>query len=312
VAIISASRRTDIPAFFGGWLMERLDAGYCLVPNPFNAHQAKRVDLRRRSVDCLVLWTKNPAPFMEHLDALDAAGYGYYFQYTLNPYPDFMEPGLPPVAQRVETMRRLAERVGPQRVMWRYDPIAVGGPFTVDWHLDQAQRLANELAGSAGRWVVSFLDFYGKTKRRLARLKEERGIEFKDVAGPDHEKDLERLCRGLAGVAKASGLELASCAEELDLGPWGVKAGACVDVELVRRALGLKLDLPKDPGQRPACLCAQSVDIGVYNTCSHGCLYCYANFSDKAIAANLERHRRDGEALVPLKAQAKAQGELFA
>lgn len=272
--LISASRRTDIPAFYSEWLMNRLRDGYCMVPNPFRPAQVSRVSLRVEDVDAIVFWTRNARPLLPHLDEMDDAGYRYYFLYTLVGLPREMDPGSPPASVAVDTVRRLADRLGPERVVWRYDPIVVSQATGVDYHLEQFERLATQLQGATGRAVISFVDRYRKTEPRLREL----AGTVHEVMDPP-ERDVERLARGLASLAPAHGMAITSCAEELDLRPHGIPPGPCIDLSLLQHAFGLELSYKKDPGQRKVCGCARSRDIGTYDTCLHGCRYCYATSS---------------------------------
>jgi hypothetical protein len=298
--MVSASRRTDLPAFYGDWLLDRLRAGFALVANPFNPRQVRRVELAPERVGALVLWTKNPAPFLRHLPELEARGYRFYFQHTLNHYPNFLEPGLPSIERRLESFRRLAEAVGPERVRWRYDPVVLSSATPAAYHHDMLAWLAAELAGATRRVTVSLLTFYRKVHLRLQREAAAQGVELWDPAEPGRGEELAALAAGLARAAAERGLEIRSCASPADLAPWGVAPGACVDAGLVRRLWGVPAPTGPDPHQRPACGCAPSVDIGAYDTCGHGCLYCYANAAPARVAANLARHRPGGQALLPL------------
>jgi len=288
--IVSASRRSDVPAFFGGWFLNRVREGWALAVNPFNPGQSRRVSLAPRQVAALVFWTKNPGPFLPRLGELDQRGFAYYFLHTLNRYPDFLEPGLPPLERRLETFKELARRLGPRRVVWRYDPIIISNLTPPSYHLENFARLAGELRSSARRVVISFLQMYAKLKPRLARAAQEHGLEVIDYKDGSHEEELRGLAGGLARIAGEHGLEIAACAEERDLRPQGVAPSACVDPVLLNDLFGLRLAPGKDQHQRGACGCAPSVDIGAYNTCSHGCLYCYANAAPAALARNLALH----------------------
>jgi hypothetical protein len=298
-AIVSASRRTDLPALYGDWLLARLRAGYALVANPFNPRQVRRVDLAPERVGALVLWTKNPAPFLGHLPELEQRGHRFYFQHTLNHYPGFLEPGLPSIERRLESFRRLAEAVGPERVRWRYDPVVLSSATPAAYHHDMLAWLGGELAGACRRVTVSLLTWYQKVRPRLAREAAARGVELRDPAEPGREEELAGLAAGLAEAAAARGLEIRSCASP-ELAALGIAPGACVDAGLVSRLWGVEGPPGTDPHQRPACGCAPSVDIGAYDTCGHGCLYCYANAAPQRVRANQARHRIEGEALLPL------------
>lgn len=276
MTIISASRRSDIPAFHADWFMERIREGSFLRINPFNPRQTKEVRLDPGEVDAIVFWSKNPCPLLPHLGELDSRGYCYYFQFTLNRYGPEFEPGLPPLRERIGTFRQLAERVGSKRVVWRYDPVILSSATPVDWHLESVEELAMTLGGATERLVISFLDFYGKAGRRLEALRRSRGIACSDVTLPGLEQELERLAAGIGRIGAAHGLKVLSCAEDADLERFGIVHGSCIDGELIRELRGGEGRFRRDRSQRPACRCAGSVDMGTYDSCGYGCLYCYA------------------------------------
>lgn len=274
--IISASRRTDVPAFFSEWLMEAVAEGHVDVRNPFNPRRARRVSLRPDDVEAMVFWSKDPRPLVAHLDELDSRGYRYYFQYTVNDYGPPLEPNLPDLKRRLDTFRTLAARLGPERVVWRYDPIIVSSRMPLAHHVDRIGRIASSLTGCSKRLVISFMDFYSKTSRRLSEVSRATGERFVDIALPEHRAELQDLARQVREIADGAGLEVSSCAEAVDLAKEGITWGACIDGELVERVFGVRREFRKDRGQRPECGCVESVDIGTYNTCRHLCAYCYA------------------------------------
>lgn len=296
--IISASRRTDIPAFYADWLVERVRQGYFYRVNPFNSRQITGFSLKPEDVDAICFWTKNPGPLMRHLDELDRRGLNYYFQFTLNPYDAIFEPQLPPIGQRIAVFRKLAGRIGPERVVWRYDPVILSSVTPVSWHLLQAQRLAAELAGSTRRLVFSFYDFYGQGQGRLHRALQDNGIGLEDFTEPEQREEREALARGFGELAARRGLQIYSCSEEADLTRFGIKPGACIDGDLIRRLFGVEAAFKSDRNQRAACNCVQSVDMGSYNSCRFRCAYCYANFNPGIIESNCERHYPDSPLLV--------------
>ena len=294
--IISASRRTDIPAFYTPWFMHRVRAGYCTVPNPFNRTQVSTVSLRPEEVDVIVFWTRNPRPLLSALDELDTRGYRYYFQYTLLDNPRALDPKSPPVEAAIATFQALAERVGPARVIWRYDPIVLSTATDADFHLARYARIAAALRGYTTRSVVSVMDHYKKAARRLRSLAAQ-GIEL--AATPAEQMPgFAELMQGLAAIAAASDMEIQSCAEELDLTGYGIRPGKCIDDVYICRVFGRQLDLKKDPSQRAACGCVVSRDIGMYDSCLFGCTYCYATSSFERAAGHHAGHDATGEALV--------------
>ena len=179
--IISASRRTDIPAFYSKWFMNRLRAGFCQVPNPMNMKKVTTVSLSPDIVTAIVFWSKNPAPLLPHLKELNTRGFDYYFQFTLNDYPRSLEPNVPPFNARIETFKDLSSRVGSSRVVWRYDPIIISNFTDFTFHREKFSWIAEELKDKTQRVVVSIVDFYRKTERRLSLLKEEGFIFKRDV-----------------------------------------------------------------------------------------------------------------------------------
>jgi DNA repair photolyase len=254
--------------------MERIRAGWCDVANPFNPKSVSRVSLAPADVPAIVFWTKNAAPFLQHLDELDRRGFRYYFLFTLNAYPEILEPAVPPLPRRLATFRELSRRLGAERVVWRYDPIILSDRLDVSFHLAQVEMLANALHGATRRLIVSFVDFYRKTERQLQRIAAETGDRF--CRNPVEHPEIGRLAHGLIRIAGQHGLDPQTCAEDERLRALGLKPGKCIDDELIQRALGVEVPDRKDKGQRLACLCVGSRDIGTPDTCRHACAYCYA------------------------------------
>ena len=296
--IISASRRTDIPALYADWFMGRVREGFFHRVNPFNSRQVSGFSLKAEHVDAVCFWTKNPRPLMKHLDELDQRGLNYYFQFTLNPYDVLFEPNLPPREERLASFRELAARIGPQRVVWRYDPVILSNVTPLSWHLEQAQRIAGQLKGATLRLVFSFCDFYGQGEGRLKRALRGSVIRLEDITAPEHRATLEGLARGFRDIADCQGMTIFSCAEQLDLSALGIQHGACIDGALVRRLFGRPAAAKKDKNQRESCGCVESVDLGSYNSCHFGCSYCYANFNQGQIQGNHRRHDRDSPSLL--------------
>ena len=306
--VISASRATDIPAFHAQWFMNRLRVGYCLWQNPFNAAQRQYISFENCAA--FVFWSKDPRPLLPRLGEIEARGIRFYFQYTLNDYErEGLEPGLAPLAGRIATFRELARRIGRERVIWRFDPIIMGAGLSVETLLGRVRQLATALAPYTEKLVFSFLDMYQKTQRNLEHLDPR-------LRPPTVEESYQIA----AGIAEINAelphpLQLAACAEDLDLQDFGVEKSSCIDAallyrlcpenpEIQRNSGGIapqeqgSLVTPskrtssrpvKDSGQRRACGCAPAKDIGRYNTCPHLCAYCYANSSRAAVLREMER-----------------------
>ncbi len=294
MAIISASRRTDIPFFFPEWFMERIRAGFFHRLNPFNARQVRRVSLLPADVNAIVFWTKNPRPLLAYLPELDSRGYCYYFQYTLNPYDGRFEPNLAPLEERIETFRRLSRQIGASRVVWRYDPIILSNVTPPEFHVENIDRIAAALYGFTGRIMVSFFDPYPKLKGRLRELERRHGIAIRDTTGGDELRFLGELAR----IAALNGMEIFSCAEERDFSAMGIGHGSCVDGELIATLSGSAVRFARDRRQRKACGCAESIDMGMYDTCRSGCVYCYANRSEKCVEITLAKHDRRSASII--------------
>ncbi|MFP4031636.1 MAG: DUF1848 domain-containing protein [Desulfococcaceae bacterium] len=295
--IVSASRRTDLPAFFGPWFAGRVREGFCRAPNPFNPRQVSRISLLPEDVDAVVFWTRHPRSLAPHLSVLDERGIPYLFLFTLLDYPGFLEPGAPPFARRLDAFRALSDRLGPNRVIWRYDPVVVGNRIGPDFHRETFARIAGSLAGRTRRCIVSWMDAYPKVRRRLAPL-EKRGLIFEDWDPFRHGP----LMADLARIGAEHGIRLQSCAEAADWRSYGIPPGACVDGTLLERLFGVANPGRKDAGQRSRCRCAPSRDIGMYDTCGFGCRYCYATRDSETAARRRNAHRPADSSLLPLAA----------
>lgn len=290
--ILSISRRTDIPAFYTPWLMKRFEQGHVLARNPFNPGQARRVDLDLARLSGIVFWSRNPAPLLPHLDAF--AGLPWYIHQTVTGYGRGLEPAVPCPETARAVMERIASRWGRQRLVWRYDPVIMGGAFTARWHRENFARLCSMLAPYCRGVYVSFLAFYRKTRRNMAHL-----------APQDPDLVQKRaLLVDLSQIAAGNGLDLSICAGSDELLLPGLKRGRCVDAAILqemRFSAGRQEALPglpaitakRDAGQRKLCGCHKSVDIGAYNSCGHGCLYCYANESQALAMRRLRAHDPD-------------------
>ena len=296
--IISASRRTDIPAFYSDWFMSRVREGFFHRVNPFNSNQVSGFSLKPEGVDAICFWTKNPRPLMKHLDELDELGLNYYFQFTLNPYNKTFEPNVPSLQERINTMIELAGRIGSERVVWRYDPVILSTITPVAWHLVQAEQITRQLKESTRRLVFSFYDFYGKGQGRLDKALQGTGITLYDITALEHKDSLEQMARGFKEIADRQGLQIFSCSEDIDFNSIGIQHGACIDGALIAELFGTAAVSAKDKNQRESCGCVESADMGIYNTCHFRCAYCYANFNEGIIDANCLKHYPNSPSLL--------------
>lgn len=328
--IISASRSTDIPAFYAKWFFNRLEKGYCVWYNPFNRQQKMYVSFAHCKV--IVFWTKNPKPILLYLHELDERGIHYYFQVTLNDYmQEGFEPNVPGVEERIETFRALSERIGRERVIWRFDPLMLAPGMTPRTLLSRIWKIGNRLKGYTDKLVFSFVDIRAYRKVQSNLVKETGVFTKEDVESA--EMDAVQRVEIVDGLAKMRdiwasegwNIRLATCAEEIDLDKYGIEHNRCIDGELMERIwsddrelvyylhtgklpepdlFGGIPDIPierknlKDKGQRKACGCMVSKDIGMYDTCRHFCVYCYANTSRECVKKNAARHSDESESLI--------------
>jgi hypothetical protein len=324
-SIISASRATDIPAFYAPWFFNRLRAGHLLWRNPFNQRPQYVSFARTRAI---VFWSKNPAPLLPFLPLLAAKKIACCLHFTLNDYEaEGWEPGLPPLAQRIASFRHFSRLLGPEHIVWRFDPLLLAGalahnPKACEELLAKVTGVGRQLAGYTKRLVFSFADIasYAGVKKRLQR----NGLEWRNFT----QEEMIWLARKMASMAASLGMKIGACAEEMDLGPWGVDRSRCVDPEMLLSATSCHPDIlamqkrnarcislpgqrirysfPRDRGQRKNCMCLPSKDVGQYSTCPHGCIYCYAISSKKRALANFQRHDPGAASIVTCQARALA------
>ncbi|MDR3570475.1 MAG: DUF1848 domain-containing protein [Syntrophobacteraceae bacterium] len=293
--IVSVSRRTDIAAFYSKWFVNRVRAGWCLVPNPFNPQQTSRVALSASEVDAFVFWSRDPHPLIKHLGELDDLGLRYYFLFTLVGYPRGIDPGAPSPRRSIKTFLELSARVGPEKTIWRYDPIVLSDLSGVGFHERNFRRLAGELRGAAKRCVISFVQPYQKARARM----EAAAPGWRDRIDFSHPQ-VRGLLGAIAQIAGENGMQMFSCATGEDYSAYGIKPSRCVDAELISKLFGMEASTKKDPYQRKECGCAASRDIGMYDTCLFGCSYCYATTSFERAKANHARHDPDSPSLLPV------------
>lgn len=284
--VISVSRRTDIPAFYSDWFINRINEGFVDVINPFNTKQANRISLKKEDVDCIVFWTKNPKPLMDKLEYLD--GYNYYFQFTLNSYDQDMEIGVPSKSKElINTFIELSNKIGKEKVIWRYDPIILTNKYDASWHITYFEKLASKLSGYTDKCVFSFVDLYSKTKRNTKDLNlVELTIEQMDY-----------IAKEFSVIAKKYNIKLATCCEKIDLEKYGIEHNSCIDGKLIEKLFDITLDDKKDK-QREHCGCLKCHDIGAYNTCMHKCKYCYATFNNDMADKNYALHNPNSSVLI--------------
>lgn len=285
--IISASRRTDIPAFYSGWFFNRIKEGYVLVPNPFNPKMISRVNLNPGVVDCIVFWTKNPNPMLKELDKLQ--DYKYYFQYTLNPYGEDLENHLPDIKRRIDIFKRLADLIGPEKVIWRYDPVLTNEKYDVSFHQEAFAEISYELRDHTERCMLGFIDHYHHIRKAAARFNIKALLK----------EEIEEMAVSFRENARKYSITLDTCTVKIDLAHLGIPGGMCVDKQLIERITGYPISAKKDKNQRDICNCIESIDIGTYESCLNGCIYCYAIKGNYNTAAyNSKKHDKDSPMLI--------------
>jgi len=285
--ILSVSRRTDIPAFYSEWFINRIREGFVMVRNPVNYRGISKISLSPDVVDCIVFWSKNPAPLLPYLDEI-ARRYTFYNQFTLNAYGTNIEPNLPSLRERLDTFRLISEKYGKERIIWRYDPVMLTGQYSADWHLRNFAYIADNLKGYTNSCVFSFVDIYNKIKTNLKA----------ENAGRLTQTEMLVLAGEFSRIACTNEIALKTCAEEIDLAQYGIEHSSCIDPVLISKLTGYDISALKDPNQRDTCGCVESVDIGQYNTCRHGCVYCYANYGSASVQKSSDAHDPNSPLLI--------------
>lgn len=291
--IISASRSTDLPAFYSDWFVERIKKGYLVWVNPFNRRPSY---ISFENLCAIVFWSKNPGPMLKHLNFFNERNIDYYFQFTLNNYEkEKYEPNIPELTKRISLFKNLSKLTGKGRVIWRYDPVIISDNLTVDEHIERIQNIGNEIYTYTDKLVISFIDInpYKKVQKNLDYYNERelQTNEMKDFA-----KKLSDL-----NCSNGWDLEIATCGEEIDLKDYGIVHNQCIDGDLMKRIFlensglmdFLRKNNVKDKGQRKVCGCIASKDIGQYNTCGNFCVYCYANKSKAVAEKNMALHNEN-------------------
>lgn len=275
--IINTGSRTDIPAYYSEWFYNRIRAGYVLARNPYYPEQVLRYRLDPEVVDCLIFCTKNPEPMLARMDEI--ANFNQLWFVTITPYGKEIEPYVPDADRVMESFRRLSKKAGIRSVGWRYDPIFISEQYSAEFHIESFSGMAERLAGYTDHCVISFIDLYEKTKRNFPGVREV--------------KKSERilLAQEFVRIGRKYGMTIRSCCEGSELAAYGVDVSGCMTKAVVERAVGYSLDIRKE--KRPAregCDCLLGNDIGMYNTCGHGCIYCYANYDRRTVEQNMRQH----------------------
>ena len=274
--ILNTGLRTDIPGFFSEWFYNRIDEGFVYVRNPYAKNQIYSYRLDPELIDCIIFCTKNPKPMFENLEKIDK--FNQYWHITITPYEKEIEPNVPPMDDVLESFKYLSKKLGKENVTLRYDPIFINEKYTLEKHIESFEYIINSLSGYTTEAIISFIDLYEKTKRNFPKTKEVN-------------KD-ERLMIGkeFAKIGKENNILIKTCVEGTELDKFGIDSSGCMTKEVIERAINKNLNIPKQKARNGECYCLLNNDIGEYNTCNHGCLYCYANSNKRLVKRNLKLH----------------------
>lgn len=276
--IINTGQRTDIPAFFSDWFMNRVNEGFVLVRNPYNASAVTRFTIDPKLVDLIGFCTKNPEPMLPYVKELDERGFGQFWHMTITPYGRDIEPNVPDKNKCLETFIKLSALVGVNRIAWRYDPILISQKYSADYHRRAFEKMAAALCGWTDSCVISFIDLFAKVKKN-----------FPEARSLNDAEKIE-LGRDLIKIAENYKMKVRTCGEGNILKDYGAIVSGCITQEVYERAVGCKLLFPRFKPSRSECACYLSCDIGAYSTCAHYCRYCYANSDWRAVKENAKRH----------------------
>jgi len=282
--IINTGCRTDIPAFYSKWLMNRIREGYVLVRNPYYNSQVTKYSLSPNVVDCLAFCTKNPEPMLQYLDELDK--YKQYWFVTITPYGKDIEPMVPDKKKVIESFKKLSQHIGIDSIGWRYDPIYIGNGFDVKKHIECFEKIAKSLKGYTHNCTISFLDLYEKVKRNAPNIKP-----------PTREEQIE-LAKSFNSIGNENNMIIHSCCEKNYLSEYGLQCNGCMSQEIIEKSIKNSLKPPKRKNLREDCNCLMGNDIGAYNTCGHLCKYCYANENKSLVIENMKRHNENSPFLI--------------
>lgn len=277
--VISASRRTDIPAFYADWFVNRLQAGLVYVRQPYSQKMA-RVSLTSFDVSVIVFWSKNYAPLLGRLESIEKTTKNLFFHFTITANQE-LEPNVPGHKDAINDFRYLAARYTPEQLVWRYDPVCITDKLSFETHEERFSRCAELLHGSAKRCFISFVHPYKKVLTNVGKYSDHHLVELSN----DQKR---KYAQRLAKKAASHGIALYACCNDYLLSV-DIQKASCIDGQLLSRLFNIPLD-SRPTALRKECACTRSIDIGAYDTCAHGCLYCYANSNKDRAAAALQRH----------------------
>ncbi len=284
--IISVSRRTDIPTFYGDWFLKRINEGFVGYLNPFSKDKY-RVSLKKEDVECFVFWSKNFIPFVDKLKIIDNLGYKFYFNYTINGYSNIFEKNVDSSEKTIDNLCLLSDQYSKNHITWRYDPIIISEITDYKFHLKNFEKIAKELKNYTVRCITSFVFLYEKVKKSILKIEKENYLMIQDPL-----LDIKRnLANDLADIALSYGINMYTCCGDYLISN-KIKKAHCIDWELIKELFNVKsIDYNyKIKPTRKECGCTESIDIGTYNTCAQGCIYCYANINKTSAYKKYKEH----------------------
>lgn len=274
--ILNTGLRTDIPGFFSEWFYNRIDEGFVYVRNPYAKNQIYSYRLDPELIDCIIFTTKNPRPMFRNLEKIDK--FNQYWHITITPYGKEIEPNVPPVDEVIDSFKFLSERLGKEKVTLRYDPIFISEKYSLEKHMESFDYILDSLSDYTTEAIISFIDLYEKTKRNFPNAKEVT------------QDERLRIGEEFAKIGEKYNIKVKTCAEGTELERFGIDSSGCMTKEVIEKAINKNLDIPKQKARNGECYCLLNNDIGEYNTCNHGCLYCYANSNKRLVKRNLKLH----------------------
>jgi len=274
--IINTGCRTDIPAYFSEWFFNRIKEGYVYVRNPYYQNQVTNYKLTPDVVDCLSFCTKNPGPMLNRIHEIDK--FNQFWFVTITPYGKEIEPNVPDKEKIMEDFKKLSDIIGAEKIGWRYDPIFITDKYTLKIHIDNFEKMASELSGYTHDCIISFIDLYEKTKRNFPGVK------------VVVEEERYAIAKEFVRIGKKYDIKIKTCVEGQELSKFDVDCSGCVTKPVIEKAIGVSLKIPQKKSTRGGCNCLLGSDIGAYNTCGHGCVYCYANYDQKTVINNIKLH----------------------
>ena len=281
--ILNTGTRTDIPAFFHRWFLNRIEEGFVCSKNPYN-NEIYRYDISPEVVDCICFCSKNPKPLVKHLDRI--ADYNQFWFITLNPYEKDVEVNVPDYKKVIKTFGEVSSTLNRNAIAWRYDPIFITEKYNLDFHIEKFEEIASQLCEYTSECTISFIDLYKKVLRNFPDAREV-SVEEQLIIGEN-----------FARIADEYGIRMKTCVEGTLLDQFGFDSSGCMTKEVLQKAIGNNLKIPRGKYKNRQCNCLMGRDIGAYNTCLHGCKYCYANANMKLVKRNQKLHNPDSPLLI--------------